>query len=105
MHREDGEDINTEKVRQCWFIDLDWYQLNNRSFFTLARECLCSKCRQRLKVEEGEITAAKLMTTIKNCCSKEPGFITSELPILESIFRLFLANANQPLDLEKVTSN
>ncbi len=42
------------------------------------------------------------MTTIKDCCSKTPGFITGELPILESIFRLFLANGNQPLDLEEL---
>ena len=31
-----------------------------------------------------------------------PGFITSKLPILESVFRLFIANGNQPLDLEEL---
>ena len=98
----DIEDINPEQVRPRWFIDLDWYQLNDRSFFTLARSCLCPKCRQQLKVEEEEIPAADLFTAIKGCCSKEPGFITGELPILESIFRLFLANGNQPLDLQEL---
>lgn len=93
------EDISPDQVRLCWFIDLDWYQPNNRSFFTLAWNCLCPRCRQRLKVEEGEIAAVDLLTAIKDCCSEQPGFITSELPILESIFRLFLANGNQPLDL------
>ena len=42
------------------------------------------------------------MSTIRDCCSKTPGFITHNLPILESIFRLFLANNNQPLDLEEL---
>ncbi len=91
-----NEDIATEQVRPRWFIDLDWFQQNDRSFSTLAQSCLCSECRERSK---GEISAADLLTTIKDCCSKSPGFITTELPILECIFRLFLANGNQPLDL------
>ena len=98
----DREDKSSDQVRPGWFIDLDWYQPNNRSFFSLARNCLCSKCRKRLKVEEGEIAAADLLTTIRDCCSKEPGFISGGSPILESIFRLFLANGNQSLDLEEL---
>ena len=66
----------------------------------LVQGCLCPECRERLK--EGEISAADLLTTIKDCCSKTPGFITGKLPILETIFRLFLANGNQPLDLEEL---
>jgi len=93
------EDITTEQVRLGWFIDLDWFQQNNRSFSALAQSCLCPKCRERLT---GEISATDLLSTIKDCCSKEPGFITGELPILESVFHLFLANGNQPLDLEEL---
>jgi hypothetical protein len=96
------EDISSDQLRRRWFIDLDWYQFNNRSFLILAQERLCPKCRERLEVEEGEISAADLLIATKDCCSKEPGFITGELPILESIFRLFLANGNQPLDLEEL---
>jgi len=99
----DKEDINTDQVRLRWFIDLDWYQLNNRSFSTVAQSILCPKCYERLKTNEGEILAADLLSTIKDCCSKAPGFITGELPILESVFRLFLANGNQPLDLEELS--
>ena len=40
------------------------------------------------------------MSTIRDCCSKTSGFATPKLPILKSIFCLFLANSNQPLDLE-----
>ncbi len=95
------EDITTEQVRPGWFIDLDWFQQSNRSFSPLAQSCLCPKCRESLK---GEISAADLVTTIKDCCSKTPGFVTGESPILESIFRLFLAHGNQPLDLEELGS-
>ncbi len=98
----DREDKNTEQSKTRWFIDLDCYQPNNRSFFTLARHCLCPRCRQHLKAEKGETLVAELLATIKDCCSKKPGFITRELPILESIFRVFLANGNQPLNLEEL---
>ena len=93
----DRENLTTEQVKQRWFIDLDWYQQNNRSFLALAQRYLCPKCREQLK---GEMAAADLLTAIKDCCSQTPGFITGELPILDSIFRLFLANGNQPLDVE-----
>ena len=64
---------------------------------------MCPKCREQLKAEEGEISAAELLSTIKDCCSKTLGFITRELPVLESMFRLFLANGNEPLDLEQLS--
>ena len=94
------EDINTEQATLRYFIDLDWCRQNNRSFPALAQSCLCPKCQEQLR--EGEVAAADLIAAIRDCCSKTPEFITRQLPILESIFRLFLANGNQPLDLEEL---
>jgi hypothetical protein len=48
------------------------------------------------------MSAADLLSNIKDCCSKTPDFITGDLPVLESVFRLFLANGNQPLGLEEL---
>ncbi len=96
----DEESISTDNIELRWFIDLDWYQRNNRSFLTLAQHCLCSKCSERLKGKR--ISAAGLLSAIKDCCSKAPGFITRNLPVSESVFRLFLANGNQPLNLEEL---
>ncbi len=99
---EDREAISTDQISPRWFIDLDWYQQNNRSLFVLAQDCLCPKCRKQLGVDKGEISTDNLLTTIRDCCSKNLEFITPRLPILESIFRLFLANGNQPLDLKEL---
>jgi len=98
----DVEDVSTEQAISRWCIELDWYESNRRSFLTLAQSSLCQACRQRLKIEEGEVSVADVMSSIKDCCSKAPEFITGELPILESIFRLFLANGNKPMDLEEI---
>ena len=97
------EDKSAEQLRQRWFIDLDWFLQNNRSFFALARRYLCPTCQERLKAPSEEIAANKLIGTISDCCSKTPGFIHGELPILEIVFRLFLANKNRSLDLEKLS--
>jgi hypothetical protein len=86
---------------QRWFIDLAWLEQHNRSL--LAQGCLCPKCAKKLTGEGEPISPAELISTIKDCCSKTPDFITDKLPILESIFRLFLANGNQPLGLEELS--
>jgi len=95
--------MSNEQPGWRWFIDLDWFEQHNRSFFALAEGCLCPECRERLKVGKEEISAADLLANIEDCCSKTPGFVTDKSPILESIFGLFLANGNQPLDLEQLS--
>ena len=95
-------DISIDQAGSCWFVDLDWYQQSNRSFVALAERRLCPECNERLKAEQGEIAAADLLAAIRDCCSHRPGFITPRLPILEGVFRLFLANNNQPLALEEL---
>ena len=87
--------LDAEQGSPRWFIDLNWYEQNGRSFFTLAQGSLCPKCRQRMK--EGEVSTADLLKNIEDCCSKAPDFITPGRPALESIFRIFLANGNRPL--------
>ena len=94
------EDIGAEQPETHWRIDLDWFELNSRSFFTLALGCLCPNCRKQLK--EGEISEESLLETISSCCCNVPDFITLDLPILESIFRVFLANGNQSFNLEEL---
>ncbi len=94
------EDKVAAQVKSRWFIDLDWYQQSHRSFLALAQHRLCPKCQKRLK--EGEISPEDLLATVKDCCSQTKGFISDGLPALEGIFRLFLANGNQPLDLEEL---
>ena len=91
------ENLGAEQSEPRWFIDLDWYRQNGRSFATLAQGCLCPRCRERLRV--GEISEAELAANIRDCCSKLPDFINGELAILAIIFRLFLANGNEPLAL------
>jgi hypothetical protein len=94
--------MNNNQLTQCWFIDLDWLEQHNRSIFTLVQDSLCPKCTERLRKGKKQFSPADLISNIRSCCSKTPEFITNKSPVLFSIFRLFLANGNQPLDLAEL---
>ncbi len=84
---------------QCsYFIDMNWYQEQGRSFTLLATSRLCPSS-QKKKIPKSETA---LLNTLKQCCSKWEGFVTPSMPLLEEIFRLFLANGNKPLALEQI---
>ena len=92
------QDMGIDEIRLRYFIDLDWYQQQERSFATLALSRLCPTSRKKEKTK----SEAVLLRTIRQCCSKRDGFITPNMPLLEMIFRLLLANGNQPLELEQM---
>jgi len=92
------QDLGIDEIRLRYFIDLDWYQQQERSFATLAESRLCPTSRKKEKTK----SEAALLRTIRQCCSKRDGFITPNMPLLEMIFRLLLANGNQPLELEQM---
>ncbi len=98
----DTKEKSAEQPKVKWFIDLGWYPQNSRSFSALAGSRLCPKCSKRLSRGDKEISANAILSAIRDCCSQEPGYINDQLPVLESIFRVFLANGNQPLDVEEL---
>jgi hypothetical protein len=97
-----AEEEITEQPKARWFIDLGWFQQNSRSISVLLESRLCAKCRKQLDAGGKKPTDIKLLSKIKDCCSQAPEFNTGRLPILESAFRLLLANGNQPLTLEEL---
>lgn len=95
--------MTSDKSTQRWFIDLDWLEQHNRSFLALAQGCLCSKCTKKRKGGSEPISPAELISSIEACCGKASDFISDSSPVLESIFRLFLANGNKPLSPEELS--
>jgi hypothetical protein len=92
-----------DPITKGWSIDLDWLEQNNRSFLALARGRLCPDCRQRLDKAKKPFSSAEVISHIRDCCSKTPEFFSGRPPLLESIFRVFLANGNRPLGLEELS--
>lgn len=92
------DDRDNGEAPCSYFIDMNWYQEQGRSFALLATSRLCPSS-QKKKIPKSETA---LLNTIKQCCSKWEGFVTPGMPLVEMIFRLFLANGNMPLALEQI---
>lgn len=92
------QNLEPVETKARYFIDLSWYQKQERSFAMLAATRLCPASRKKEKSK----SESALLRTIKQCCSKREGFITPNMPLMEIIFRIFLANGNQPLEVEQI---
>ena len=104
-----------------YVIDRDWFEARGLSFEDVVLERICDQCRGRLgeTVEERYTAFDKKsgrmsfdlrkvpygqnpVKVIRECCGKKKGYITPDMPTLEAIFRIYLANGNQPMPLEHV---
>ena len=82
-----------------YHIDLEWYEENNRSLPALAKSRLCPDCVDKLGASE---SVEDILKAFQDCCSKKPEYLLPRMPVLESLFRVLLANGNEPLGLEEL---
>ena len=103
-----------------YFIDEKWYAEHNKSFRAVAQARMCPSCRKKIGTEAQERVptvdargrvvyemrsvpfATNPLSEIRKHCSKESNYLTVETPVMEALFRVFLANGNQPIDLEAI---
>ncbi len=103
METEEVQDeVTVERDNSHWAIDIAWLEGHGRAFPAMAERCLCSKCRKRLKAEVEPVATEGLLGAAKECGEHSGNYITGDLPILESIFRLFLSQGNKPCDLREL---
>ncbi len=114
-----GED--TAEEAPLYRIDTTWFGENNLSFDDIVRARVCDSCRGRFGQEVEErvpvfdkdtgrprfevrhtVYGEDPMKVIRDHCGKAKNYITRDMPTLEAIFRVFLANGNQSMPLEHV---
>lgn len=109
-----------EEEKPKYFIDTRWYDDHDRSFRTMAETRLCASCKKKLGTEtqeriptvdaRGRVVfevrsvpfANNPLSVIRSDCSMQRNYITNETPVVEAIFRVFLANGNQPADIDSI---
>ena len=96
-------DISTDQLRTRWFIDSNWYLERGRSAAVLLRGCLCDDCRKKLSKEGDQTSETELISRIRECCHQSAGFINAQMPVMESLFRLFIAGGNEPMTIEEIS--
>jgi len=115
------EEVASEEMPGRYAIDPTWFEENGFSFEEFVQARMCDSCRERLdeEVEERYTVLDKRsgrasfeirrvqygsnpIRVIRDCCSKKRNYITPDMPTLEAVFRVFVANGNLPLTLENV---
>lgn len=102
-------------VETKFHIDMEWWEENHRDIRVYILDMLCPECRLAhptvdntsevdwVDEETGEVTRVdSLWHSLRTCCSKRPNYITPDMPIIEAVFRTFLANGNKPLSVKEL---
>jgi hypothetical protein len=93
-------------------IDFQWWEKQNKDIRVFMRDLLCPESREAIAAippgqmvdvvdpETAEVHQVDpIWEAIRSCCSLKPDFIAADTPLLDSIFRAFLANGNKPLSV------
>jgi hypothetical protein len=97
-------------LRTPYHIDFDWWSKNDRDWRVYLRNYLCPEHQEafaNLQAEEevdwvdpdtAEVQRVDgLQNILITHCAKQEEFITQQTTLVDSVFRLFLANGNLPL--------
>jgi hypothetical protein len=118
-------ELEPEEVRPAvpYFVDEKWYDEHGLSYHDVVQARMCDACQTRAasgEVAEEQYTdydkktgrafvrkrqvpfASNPVRRIHDDCSKKKGYITPDMPTLEAVFRIYLANGNQPMPLTHV---
>lgn len=98
-------------------VDFDWWRSRDRNWRNSLLSFLCED-HQKLfgdvhsevnfdlvDPKTGEVTQGDaLLDTLINHCAKQEGFISESSALVDSIFKIFLVNGNQPFDSEQIAT-
>lgn len=116
-----GETAAAEVESPRYRIDPSWFEENDLSFEDVVRARMCDSCRAKIGTEVEERVPVFDKTTgrprfevqrtiygrdplkvIREHCGRTKSYINRDMPTLEAIFRIYLANGNEPMRLEDV---
>jgi len=91
-------------------IDMSWWEKEGRNLRVHLLSHLCPECREKFKThretelidwvdpETAEVTQVDgLWQALRTHCSQLPNYINEYTPLVDTVFRVFLANGNTPL--------
>ncbi|HTP03364.1 MAG TPA: hypothetical protein VMJ64_18445 [Anaerolineales bacterium] len=91
-------------------IDFDWWEQNDSDWHVFLRSLLCPEHQQALAdVQEGsmidwvdpqtaEVTQVDgIQHALMTHCALQPDFVDPHTAVVDAVFRLLLANGNQPM--------
>lgn len=91
-------------------VDFNWWKTHDNNWRVFLYDCLCADHRKMFASQtvdgmidwvDPETAEVSLVDGLQNIlmshCAKEPDFVTSNTALVDAIFRVLLANGNNPL--------
>lgn len=104
-------------VRTNFQIDFEWWKESERDWHVYLRSLLCPAHQESLAgLEEGQMidwveedTAEVrevdgIQHALMSHCARQEDFVTQKTALVEAVFRLLLANGNQPMSAEDLSA-
>ncbi len=99
-----------------YHVDYAWWEKSGRDLQVYLRSHLCPE-HQKAFADAGEMVMvdhvdpetaqvtqlAGIQHILISHCAAQPGYITPQTSLVNAIFRVFLANGNQPLTVEELS--
>jgi hypothetical protein len=102
-------------LKTKFHIDFDWWERESREFRVYLASHLCPEHQaafadyagedvvDAVDPETAEVRREDSVThSLRTHCSQLPDFITSHTSLVDAVFRVFIANGNQPLSPEEL---
>jgi hypothetical protein len=102
-------------LKTKFHIDFDWWERESREFRVYLTSHLCVEHQATVEslteadvvdVVDPETAEVRredgVQHLLRSHCSKQPEFITSHTSLVDAVFRVFIANGNQPLSPEEL---
>jgi hypothetical protein len=101
-------------LKTKFHIDYDWWERESREFRVYLTSHLCPEHQAAYAEYSGEVVDAidaetaeirsedGVQHTLRTHCSQADDFITPHTSLVDAVFRVFLANGNQPLSPEEL---
>ncbi len=99
-----------------YHIDFNWWSHHDRNWRVYLRNYLCDEHKQAFaEIDAGEFVdwvdpdtaevhqVDGLQNILITHCARQESFITHQTALVDSIFRLFLANGNSPLSASELS--
>ncbi|AOH43342.1 hypothetical protein BEQ56_07555 [Anaerolineaceae bacterium oral taxon 439] len=98
-------------------IDFEWWQASDLGWRNAMVRCMCDEHRDFflsqpesdtmvdfIDPETGEVSRRDtLQEILTNHCARQESFLQPNGPLTDSVFRIFLANGNQPLSCRELS--
>ena len=104
-------------IRTPFQIDFEWWKESERDWQVYMRSLLCPAHQESLaNLEDGQMidwvdenTAEVrevdgIQHALMSHCARQEDFVTQKTALVEAVFRLFLANGNQPMSSEDLSA-